>query len=222
MKLTQAALNSSRLTFFVALLILVTGALTFLTFPSQEEPSTTVRDALVFVANPGVPAERMEQLVARPLEERLRQLNELKHVTSTVRDGSVILQVSLREDVHALMPVLQRMRAKVDEAVSLFPAGTLPPQIDDDFGRVAIASIAVTAPGFSMSEMREPLKLLREGLYRVPGVQGVSFHGLQEERVYIEFDRARMAGCICPPRRSCNSCRSRTWCSPAAGSWCRA
>ncbi|OXJ25478.1 acriflavin resistance protein [Burkholderia sp. HI2714] len=194
MKLTQAALNSSRLTFFVALLILVTGAFTFLTFPSQEEPSTTVRDALVFVANPGVPAERMEQLVARPLEERLRQLNELKHVTSTVRDGSVILQVSLREDVHALMPVLQRMRAKVDEAVPLFPAGTLPPQIDDDFGRVAIASIAVTAPGFSMSEMREPLKLLREGLYRVPGVQGVSFHGLQEERVYIEFDRARMAG----------------------------
>jgi multidrug efflux pump subunit AcrB len=44
-----------------------------------------------------------------------------------------------------------------------------------------------------MSEMREPLKRLREGLLRVPGVQGVSFHGLQDERVYLEFDRARMA-----------------------------
>lgn len=193
MKLTAAALHSSRLTFFVAFLILLTGALSFLTFPSQEEPSVTLRDAIVFVANPGLPAERMEGLVARPLEERLRQLAEVKTVATTVRAGSAILQVSLREDVPNLVTVWQRVRAKVDEAVPVFPAGTLPPQIDDDFGRVAIASIAVTAPGFSMSEMREPLKQLREGLLRVPGVQGVSFHGLQDERVYLEFDRARMA-----------------------------
>ncbi|MCC7706045.1 efflux RND transporter permease subunit [Janthinobacterium sp. GW460P] len=193
MKLTSSALNSSRLTFFVALLILVSGAFAFLTFPSQEEPSVTMREGVVFVANPGLPAERLEQLVARPLEERLRQLNELKTVTSTVRAGSVLLQVSLRDDVRDLVPAWQRMRAKVDEAVPYFPAGTLPPQVDDDFGRVAIASIAITAPGFSMSEMRAPLKQLREGLLRVPGVQGVSFYGLQEERVYIEFDRARLA-----------------------------
>jgi multidrug efflux pump len=194
MKLTEAALGSSRLTFFVALLILVAGTLAFLRFPSQEEPSTTVRDALVMVANPGLPAERMEQLVARPLEERLRELPELKHVTSTVRAGSVITQVSLHENLQDLMPVWQKVRAKVGEVAPLLPAGTLPPQINDDFGRVAVASIAVTAPGFTMSEMREPLKRLRDRLYELDGVQGVSFHGLQEERVYIEFDRARLAG----------------------------
>ena len=72
MKLTESAFNSTRLTFFAALLILVSGVVAFLSFPSQEEPSTTVRDAIVIVANPGLPAERMEQLVARPLEERLR------------------------------------------------------------------------------------------------------------------------------------------------------
>lgn len=194
MKLTESALNSTRLTFFTALLILVSGVFAFLSFPSQEEPSTTVRDAIVIVANPGLPAERMEQLVARPLEERLRQLPELKHLTSTVRPGTVILQVNLRDEVRDLMPVWQRMRAKIEEARPLFPAGTLPPQINDDFGRVAIASIAVTAPGFSMSEMREPLKRLREGIYAIKGVQGVTFHGLQDERVYIEFDRTRLAG----------------------------
>ena len=153
MKLTESAFNSTRLTFFAALLILVSGVVAFLSFPSQEEPSTTVRDAIVIVANPGLPAERMEQLVARPLEERLRQLPELKHVTSTVRPGTVILQVNLRDEVRDLMPVWQRMRAKIEEARPLFPAGTLPPQINDDFGRVAIASIAVTAPGFSMIEI---------------------------------------------------------------------
>lgn len=194
MKLTESALGSSRLTFFVAALVLVAGIFSFLKFPSQEEPSTTIRDAMIFVVNPGLPAERMEQLVARPLEERLRELPELKHVVSTVRTGNVILQVTIHESYAGLPPIWQKVRAKVAEVSPQFPSGTLPVSVNDDFGRVAVASIAVTAPGFSMSEMREPLKRLRDRLYELPGVQGVSFHGLQEERVYIEFDRARLAG----------------------------
>lgn len=194
MRLTESALGSSRLTFFVAALVLVAGLFSFLKFPSQEEPSTTIRDAMIFVVNPGLPADRMEQLVARPLEERLRELPELKHVVSTVRTGNVILQVSIHENYADLPAIWQKVRTKVAEVSPQFPGGTLPVSINDDFGRVAVASIAVTAPGFSMSEMREPLKRLRDRLYELPGVQGVSFHGLQEERVYIEFDRARLAG----------------------------
>ena len=194
MKLTESALGASRLTFFVAALVLVAGVFAFLKVPSQEEPSTTIRDAMIFVSNPGLPVERMEQLVARPLEERLRQLPELKHVGSTVRTGLVIVQVNVHENVADLPAVWQKLRAKVAEVSPQFPDGTLPADINDDFGRVAVASIAVTAPGYAMSEMREPLKQLRDRLYELPGVQSVSFHGLQDERVYIEFDRARLAG----------------------------
>ncbi|WP_234267093.1 efflux RND transporter permease subunit [Hydrogenophaga sp. NFH-34] len=194
MKLTESALGSSRLTLFVAVLVLFAGVFAFLRFPSQEEPSTTIRDAMIFVYNPGLPVERMEQLVARPLEARLRELPELKHVVSTVRTGSVIVQVTILERYADLAPIWQKVRAKVTEVTPQFPTGTLPPVVNDDFGRVAVASIAVTAPGFSMSEMREPLKRVRDRLYELPGVQNVSFHGLQDERVYIEFDRARLAG----------------------------
>ena len=194
MKLTESALGSSRLTLFVAFLVLVAGVFAFLRFPSQEEPSTTIRDAMIFVSNPGLPVERMEQLVARPLEQRLRELPELKHVVSTVRTGSVIVQVTIQESYADLAPIWQKVRAKVAEVSPQFPSGTFPPVINDDFGRVAVASIAVTAPGFTMSEMREPLKQLRDRLYQLPGVQNISFHGLQDERVYIEFDQARLAG----------------------------
>lgn len=194
MKITESALGSSRLTLFVAVLVLVAGVFAFLRFPSQEEPSTTIRDAMIFVSNPGLPVERMEQLVARPLEQRLRELPELKHVVSTVRTGTVIVQVTIQESYPDLAPIWQKVRAKVAEVSPQFPSGTFPPVINDDFGRVAVASIAVTAPGFTMSEMREPLKRLRDRLYELPGVQNISFHGLQDERVYIEFDQARLAG----------------------------
>ncbi|HCE7049505.1 TPA: hypothetical protein NHP63_006583, partial [Pseudomonas aeruginosa] len=47
MKITEMALRASRLTYFVALIIFVAGIATFLNFPSQEEPTVTVRDAMV-------------------------------------------------------------------------------------------------------------------------------------------------------------------------------
>ncbi|MFP3243903.1 MAG: hypothetical protein RXR20_04925 [Paraburkholderia sp.] len=72
MNLTRRALGAGRLTLFVALLILVGGVFTFLRFPSQEEPTVTVRDALVTVYYPGMTAERVENLLAKPTEERLR------------------------------------------------------------------------------------------------------------------------------------------------------
>ncbi|MFD1840984.1 efflux RND transporter permease subunit [Paracidovorax cattleyae] len=193
MNLTRTAMGASRLTFFAAVLLLLGGVFTFLHFPSQEEPSVTVRDALVSVAMAGMPAEQVETLLAKPLEERLREVAGLKKIVTTVRPGSAILQLTAYDDVKDLPGLWQRVRAKSGEAGAALPTGTLGPFVDDDFGRVAVASVAVTAPGFSMSEMRGPIRSLREQLYTLPGVEKVSIHGLQEDRVYVSFDRARLA-----------------------------
>lgn len=192
MNLTRSALGASRLTLFAAVLLLVGGIVTFLGFPSQEEPSVTIRDALVSAAFPGMPSEQVETLLAKPMEERLREVAGLKKIVSTVRPGQVIVALTAYDDVKDLPALWQRVRAKVAEAGQALPAGTQGPFVDDDFGRVTVASIAVTAPGFSMSEMRGPLRSMREQLYTLPGVQRVSLYGLQEDRVYVSFDRARL------------------------------
>nr|WP_308936762.1 efflux RND transporter permease subunit [Duganella sp. SG902] len=187
-------MGASRLTLFAAVLVLAAGVLTFLNFPSQEEPSVTVRDALVSAAYPGLPSEQVEALIARPLEESLRELAGIKTIATTVRPGSAIIQLTAYDNIRDLPALWQRARAKAAEAGITLPAGTMGPFIDDDFGSVAVASVAVTARGFSMSAMRAPLRQLREQLYSVPGTQKVTFHGLQEERVYLAFDRDRLTG----------------------------
>ncbi|MGN7877158.1 efflux RND transporter permease subunit [Roseateles sp. 22389] len=192
MKLTHSALQASRLTLFTAVLLLLAGIATFLDFPSQEEPSVTVRDALVSVAFPGMPSEQVEQLLAKPTEERLREIGDLKKIVTTVRPGSAVLQLSAYDRVTDLPALWQRVRAKASEAAANLPAGAVGPFVEDDFGRVAVASIAVTAPGFGMSEMREPLRRMREQLYALPGVEHVALYGLREDRVYVDFDRARL------------------------------
>jgi len=193
MNLTRNAIGASRLTLFASLLVLMAGIVTFLNFPSQEEPSVTIRDALVSISFPGLPAERTEELLAKPTEEKLRELPEIRNLVTTVRPGSVIIQVTAYDEVKDLGVLWQRVRAKAAEAGAQFPAGALGPYVDDDFGDVAVASIAVTAPGYSMSEMRGPIKRLRNQLYSLAGVNRISLHGMQEEKLYLDFDRQRLA-----------------------------
>ena len=156
--LTRHALGASRLTLFAALLILLAGVATLLNFPTQEEPSVTIRDALVSIQFPGRPSERVEELLARPTEEKLRELSQIKNIVTTIHPGSVVIQVTARDEIKDLGVLWQQVRNKAAEAGANFPTGTQGPFVDDNFGRVAVASIAVTAPGYSVSEMRGPLK----------------------------------------------------------------
>ena len=73
-----------------------------------------------------------------------------------------------------------------------FLQGTLGPFVNDDFGRAAVASIAVTAPGYPWAKCVS-LKEMRDRLYALPGVDRISFYGFAEERVYLEFDRPKLA-----------------------------
>ena len=214
MNLTRSALGASRLTLFTALLILIGGVLTFLRFPSQEEPTITIRDALVAIYFPGMPAERIENLLARPTEEKLRELAGIKKIITTVRPGSAMIQITAYDQVKDLSALWQRVRAKANEAAAGYPQGSLGPFVDDDFGRVAVASVAVTAPGFSMSEIREQLKNTREQLYALPGVERVSIYGLQEERIYLEFDRQRLAGLGLSPNAVLEQLRTQNVVTP--------
>ncbi|QYY80502.1 MULTISPECIES: efflux RND transporter permease subunit [Pseudomonas] len=193
MSLTRSAMSASRLTLFTCFLIIVAGIYTFLSFPSQEEPSVTIRDAVVSITYMGLPTERAEELLARPTEEKLRELPEIKRLITTVRPGSVIIQVTAHDDVKNLGILWQRVRAKLGELSASFPPGTQGPNLDDDFGQVAVASIAVTAPGYSMSELRGVIKGLRNELYALPGVDRIGIYGLQDDQLYLDFDRQRLA-----------------------------
>lgn len=193
MSLTRSALSASRLTLFTCFLIIVAGIYTFLNFPSQEEPSVTIRDAVISITYMGLPTERAEELLARPTEEKLRELPEIKRLITTVRPGSVIIQVTAHDDVKNLGILWQRVRAKLGELSASFPPGTQGPNLDDDFGQVAVASIAVTAPDYSMSELRGVIKGLRNELYALPGVERIGIYGLQDDQLYLDFDRQRLA-----------------------------
>ena len=115
MSLSTAALARPRFTLLTMLALVLVGLWLALDFPSTEEPPVTIRTATVLSMAPGANVERMEQLIARPTEESILGLPEVKRVKTTVRPGFAFTYVELDA---AVPPVWNISFCRMIEAVA--------------------------------------------------------------------------------------------------------
>lgn len=193
--LTSIALARTRFTIAVALAVALFGLALLPHFPSTEEPPVPVRVATIDVAWPGASAEQMEALVARPIEAGARELGSIKSIETIVRPASALLYVTLRDDVRPreLPAYWQKLRAKLGDVARQLPEGAGQLVIGDDFGRVAVRSFALTAPGYPSGILLREARNLRDRLSMTPGVAQVTLHGAADEQVRVEVSPARLS-----------------------------
>ena len=194
MGITAFALHKTRVALIVAVGILVGGAVTFLNYPSAEDPTITIRAAQVTARYPGMSARRVEDLITRKLEEKIREIPEVENIRSTSKAGLSIITVEVYDRYFDLKPIWQNLRNKMNDVKSELPGGTIGPNVNDDYGLVAVATLMLTASkGFTNAEWRERARKIRNDLFSVSGVKRVEITGVPEERVYLEFNPARMS-----------------------------
>lgn len=188
--LAAQALARPRFTLLSLFALVLTGLLLALDFPATEEPPVTIRTATVMSSLPGATVEQVEQRVARPTEESIMGLPEVKRVKTTVRPGLAFTYVELDPGLSAeqLPDVWQRLRTRMNLLQSRLPAGTQGPWVDDEFGRVAVMTLGLTGPGYTAGEIRAQARHMRDTLFKVPGVERVSLHGVREEQIQIVLD----------------------------------
>ena len=190
--LTRFALDRWRLVAAVTVLAVLAGVQAYFTHPSQEDPEITIRTAVVTAQFPGMPARRVEQLLVKPMEEAARQIAEVDVIESSAQTGSAMLKVELRDEIAEVKSVWATLRNKMDDLAPRLPEGTSGPHVNDDYGRVAVTTLALHGEAFSPAELRSIARWVRDRLAAVSLVGRVDLYGVQEERIWIEFDRARL------------------------------
>src|ERR1700680_2113967 len=191
--LTRFGLARPRVTITVMLVLLVMGIALYPNFPKREDPVVVIRTALVSAQFPGMAPERMEDLVAVPIERKIRELPDVKDIRTLATEGSLVIYVDLKDEVGDVAAVWQRLRDKMNDVKVELPDGVLGPFVNSDFGDVAIATMAMTAEGFSYREMKDAAEELRRRLYRLTGVAKIELYGVQDERVWLEIDTRKLA-----------------------------
>lgn len=193
MNLTKIAFEYKKSVLLIISLLILNGVYAYLTLPAQEDPTITIREAIVSTSFPGMSPDRVEQLITKKLEEELRKIPEVEDLTSASSSGLSTIHVSIQDRYFNLDNIWQDVRNKVNAAYAKMPVGTKTPFVNDQFGDVSVITLALTADGFSMNDMFDIAQHIRDTLYAVEGTKKIEILGQQQERIFLETSNAKLA-----------------------------
>ncbi|MEO1235244.1 MAG: efflux RND transporter permease subunit [Planctomycetota bacterium] len=184
------AIDHSRFTWLLIFATVVGGLGVFASQPRQEDPEVVIRSAQVVVQAPGLSPERIEQLVTKPIEYELKEISEIDEIKSLSMTGLSIVTPQVADRYTDMDPIWADVRNKMDDLAPSLPEGAFGPTVNDDYGQVAVITLALTGEAFSMADLHAAARDVRDELSKLPLVGRVDLYGVQEERIWIEFDAA--------------------------------
>jgi multidrug efflux pump subunit AcrB len=195
MNIAEASIRKKTVTLVFAVLMVVLGIWSYIHLPRLEDPEFTIKDALIVTPYPGASAQQVEKEVSDVIERAVQQLEQLDRVVSRSERGRSTVTVTIKDqyDRHTLPQVWDELRRKVSDSQRHLPPGAGPSLVVDDFGDVFGIFYALTGPEFSDAELYDTAKLLRRELLLVPDVKKIEIFGHQQEIIYIELARDRIA-----------------------------
>ncbi|MDF2725407.1 MAG: multidrug transporter, partial [Paenibacillus sp.] len=185
-------IKKRKITLLFLLMALTVGFFTFTQLPRQEMPDAVVKQALVTTVYPGASPEKVEQTVTKVIEQKMKEIQGIKNITSTSHNGYSTILIQTEDDADAEAK-WDELRKKVQDAQSALPADAEAPVINDNLTKSFIEQFAITADHaedlYGLSELLESWK---DQLRTVPGVASVDIQGLPDREVRIEVDAQKL------------------------------
>jgi hypothetical protein len=127
------------------------GIFGYLGMPKRKDPEIPVRETLAIARWPGMPAERVEELITKPVEEALAKNSKVVEIRSITRDGTAYVYAKLDEELNETARELDDLKLKVG-AVQL-PEGAEPVDLIKDFGDTATLMLTVASPAVDDADL---------------------------------------------------------------------
>jgi multidrug efflux pump subunit AcrB len=185
-----------RVIFFAMALAIIGGFSAYLNLGRLEDPEFTIKDALIITPYPGASADEVAKEVSNPIERACQQLGQLERVQSESSRGMSIVTASIMDRYHkdAIPQVWDELRRKINDVQPQLPPSVRGrSMVMDDFGDVYGIFLAISGEGYSLPELRRYAEFLRRELLLVHGVKKVELFAAQEEVVFLEISRKRLA-----------------------------
>jgi multidrug efflux pump subunit AcrB len=201
--LSTLAVRERSVTLFFILFSVVGGIYAFLSLGRAEDPAFTVPIMVVSALWPGATTEEMQNQVANRLEKRIQEVEHLYRIETSIRPGRADLQVEFHDYItSAMLPELfYQVRKRIQDETPHLPREVIGPIFNEDFSDVYFSLIALTAPTMPMWKLTREAEEIRDRLQRVEGVHKTLVLGERSERVYVEFDNARLINLGISPRQ---------------------
>lgn len=159
-------------------------------FPDMDLPMITISASLE-----GAAPEQLETEVARKIEDSLISLPLLDHISTTITDGSVSINVSFDIDKDSEV-ALQEVSSAVDGVQGDLPASMMAPSVSKITAETSsLITYSITSSALDEEDLSWFMDNdMAKAVLAVPGVAAVSRVGGIDREIHVDLDPALMAG----------------------------
>jgi len=176
--------------------VLTMGLLSYLHMPREQDPEINFNFVNITTVLPGSTAADVEELVTSPLEDALRNVSDIRFVSSSSRENFSNILVRFRElnerDFDKRITDLRReIQSKTNDEL---PDDVEDPDILEITSSNGFPTAMVVVVGQADDEqLRRRAKLIKEEIERISGVDRVQAFGFNKPELQIEIDPQAVA-----------------------------
>jgi len=183
------------------IMVVVVGVVTIMTMPRAEDPDMNAPQFPIIAVYPGTSPEDMEELVVKPVEKRLYELENVRKINTSISDGLAVFAVYYKYGVN----VDEKYSEIVRELNSI--KGELPKEVIKLEAQKATPSgtnvlqTALISNNASLDVLKTTAERLQEDLEKVTSLKKVTISGLPDAQVKIDLNIEKMAQMQVSPDR---------------------
>ena len=194
--LSEWAINHRSFVWYLMLLFVVAGVLSYVELGREEDPSFSIKTMLVQTQWPGATVDDTMLQVTDRIEKKLQETPWLYYLKSYTKPGSSTIYVNVLDNTpkEQIPEIWYQVRKKIADIKSTLPQGVVGPYYNDEFGDVFGIIYAFTADGFTHRELRDYVEKIRTEIFTVKNAAKIQLLGAQDQKFYLEFDNRQLAG----------------------------
>jgi multidrug efflux pump len=191
MNFLERVLRMPRVVLTVMSLLLLAGFGAYVSLPKESFPAIDIPYFYVSVSQTGVSPRDAERLLAKPIEDRVKDIDGLENYTSTATTGhaSVFLEFNVNANSDQ---ALADIRAKLDGVSAELPEDANEPTVTEiSFTNQPSISVAIYG-NVPERTLVQHAKDLQDELENIGIVQSVSISGSRDEMLAVTIDLNRL------------------------------
>ena len=191
-KPTFWALDNKNTIYILTLFLIVAGWMGYQSMQREQFPEIVIPYISVSTPHPGNSPLDIENLITRPIEKELKDLDGVKRMSSNSFQDMSLIIVEFETDVPVDQAKLD-VKDKVDKALSELPDDLMDePIVDDiDFSEFPVLNINLSGD-YSIYELKKFAEDLQDEFETLREVREADIRGVDEREIKIHVDPHRM------------------------------
>jgi len=188
-------------------LVLLGGVFSYLTMPRAQDPEINFNWVSIITTLPGASAEDVERELTGPLEDAIKQVKDIRFVSSSSREAVSSILVRFEEIPERTFDKrINDLRREIqNKAAAELPPEANDPQVLEITSSNGFPTAILVLRGTGGEALRSAAFTTRKALERVTGVDQVIAAGFDDPQLQVDFDPARLAATGLSPIQLSNS-----------------